>query len=127
MKNFMNRRKLRDAMGQIYDLQRLIARCAMNTANAVDCQRLSRTLEQVPEILASVNDDVFASSRNVDPLAELYTALKDAFVDDPPLQISDGGMFRDGYNKELDEAREILEADHYGLKKVKRRVIEIIV
>ena len=107
MKNFMNRRKLRDAMGQIYDLQRLIARCAMNTANAVDCQRLSRTLEQVPEILASVNDDVFASCRNVDPLQELYTVLKDAFVDDPPLQISDGGMFRDGYNAELDEARGI--------------------
>jgi DNA mismatch repair protein MutS len=43
----------------------------------------------------------------VDPLNELYTKLKDAFVDDPPLLVSDGGMFRDGYNQELDEAREI--------------------
>ena len=33
--------------------------------------------------------------------------LKDAFVDNPPVQISDGGMFRDGYNAELDEARKI--------------------
>ncbi len=107
MKHFMNRRKLRDAMSEIYDLQRLIARCAMNTANAVDCQRLTKTLAQVPAVLAAVDDDVFASYRSVDPLQDLYQKLKDAFVDDPPLQISDGGMFRDGYNAELDEAREI--------------------
>ena len=107
MKNFMNRRKLRDAMSEIYDLQRLIARCAMNTANAVDCQRLTKTLAQVPDIFASVDTEVFNDYRNIDPLQDLYIKLKDAFVDDPPLQISDGGMFRDGYNAELDEAREI--------------------
>ena len=107
MKHFMNRRKLRDALSEIYDLQRLIARCAMNTANAVDCQRLSKTLAQVPAIFAAADDDVFAAYRSVDPLQDLYQKLKDAFVDDPPLQISDGGMFRDGYNAELDEARQI--------------------
>ena len=107
MKNFANRRKIREAMSEIYDLQRLIARCAMNTANAVDCQRLSKTLAQVPAILAAADDDVFSAYRGIDPLQDLYQLLKDAFVDDPPLQISDGGMFRDGYNAELDEAREI--------------------
>lgn len=107
MKNFASRRKIREAMSEIYDLQRLIARCAMNTANAVDCQRLSKTLAQVPAILAAADDDVFSAYRGIDPLQDLYQLLKDAFVDDPPLQISDGGMFRDGYNAELDEAREI--------------------
>ena len=107
MKNFANRRKIREAMSEIYDLQRLIARCAMNTANAVDCQRLSKTLAQVPAVLAAADDDVFSAYRGIDPLQDLYQLLKDAFVDDPPLQISDGGMFRDGYNAELDEAREI--------------------
>lgn len=107
MKNFMSRRRLREAMAEIYDLQRLIARCAMNTANAVDCQRLSRTLAQVPAILASIEGEEFRAYHNVDPLQELYAKLKDAFVENPPLQISDGGMFRDGYNAELDEAREI--------------------
>ncbi|MBE6129175.1 MAG: DNA mismatch repair protein MutS [Erysipelotrichaceae bacterium] len=107
MKNFASRRKIREAMSEIYDLQRLIARCAMNTANAVDCQRLSKTLAQVPVILAAADDDVFSAYRGIDPLQDLYQLLKDAFVDDPPLQISDGGMFRDGYNAELDEAREI--------------------
>ncbi|MBQ1467187.1 MAG: DNA mismatch repair protein MutS, partial [Solobacterium sp.] len=47
-KEFMKRQDLRDHLGKIYDLQRLIGRCAMNTANAVDCLRLSKTLAEVP-------------------------------------------------------------------------------
>lgn len=107
MKNFMNRQAMRDSMSNVYDLQRLIARCAMNSANAVDCQRLVKTLAEVPTILDNVKSDEFAAYSDIDPLTDLYTKLKDAFVDDPPLLVSDGGMFRDGYNKELDEAREI--------------------
>ncbi len=106
-KNFMQRRNLRESLSGIYDLQRLIARCAMNTANAIDCLRLSKTLAQVPDILKNIDSDAFAEYRSTDPLNGLYNLLKDAFVDDPPVQISDGGMFRDGFNKELDEAREI--------------------
>ena len=107
MKHFMQRQKLKDALSNIYDLQRLIARCAMNTANAVDCQRLTKTLAEVPVILSSVNDEAFREYLNTDPVQELYMKLKDAFVENPPVQMTDGGMFRDGYNKELDEAREI--------------------
>ena len=107
IQNFMQRQQLRDSFSNIYDLQRLIARCAMNTANAVDCQRLTKTLAEVPSIMHALNETVFDEKRKVDPLQELYQKLKDAFVDNPPVQISDGGMFRDGYNAELDEARKI--------------------
>lgn len=107
IQNFMQRQQLRDSFSNIYDLQRLIARCAMNTANAVDCQRLTKTLAEVPTIMHALDEAVFDEKRKVDPLQELYQKLKDAFVDNPPVQISDGGMFRDGYNAELDEARKI--------------------
>lgn len=107
IKNFMKRQKLRDALGSVYDLQRLIARCAMNSANAVDCVRLAKTLGAVPEILADIDADPFAEYRSMDPLTDLYNALKDAFVEDPPQLTSEGGMFRDGYNADLDEARRI--------------------
>ncbi len=107
MKHFMQRRKLRDALSNIYDLQRLIARCAMNTANAVDCQRLTKTLKEVPEILQLIDCEEFACYKNIDPLQDLYQELKDAFVENPPVQMHDGGMFKDGYNAELDEARSI--------------------
>ena len=107
MKNFMNRADLRDHLGRIYDLQRLIARCAMNTASAIDCQRLSRTLLEVPGILAAIRSEEFGVYASLDPLTELSDQLKNAFVDNPPAVLSDGGIFRDGYNAELDEARRI--------------------
>ncbi len=106
-KHFMDRQKLRDALGNIYDLQRLIARVAMNSANAIDCQRLSKTLIEVPTILSLIQSDEFQSYQNIDPLTDLSDLLANAFVDNPPANMSDGGLFRDGYNKELDEAREI--------------------
>lgn len=107
MKSFMDRQALRDHFSNIYDLQRLIARCAMNTANAVDTQRLVKTLKEVPGILSLVNTEEFKEYQKVDSLEELYQKLKDAFVENPPITMSDGGMFQDGYNKELDEARSI--------------------
>ena len=107
MKHFMQRQALRDSMSNIYDLQRLIARCAMNSANAVDCQRLVKTLAEVPSIFAAVDADPFDIYRNTDTCRPLYDRMKDAFVDDPPAQMSDGGMFRDGYNADLDAARAI--------------------
>ncbi len=104
-KHFMNRQNLRDHLGQIYDLQRLITRIAMNSANAIDCLRLSKTLNQVPEILAAADSTEFDFCRSVDPLSDLAKKLDGAFVENPPVLTSEGGMFRDGYSKELDEAR----------------------
>ncbi len=43
----------------------------------------------------------------MDPLDELRELLDGAFVDNPPASISEGGVFRDGYSEELDEARKI--------------------
>jgi DNA mismatch repair protein MutS len=107
MKNFMKRQKIRDSLGNIYDLQRLIARCAMNNANAIDCQRLVKTLAEVPTVLAQVDGEPFKAYSTLDPLSDLYDQIKDAFKDDLPVSTTDGGMFKDGYNAELDEAREI--------------------
>lgn len=106
-KHFMNRQNLRDHLGQIYDLQRLITRIAMNSANAIDCVRLSKTLNQVPEILAAADSTEFDFCRSVDPLSDLAKKLDGAFVENPPVLTSEGGMFRDGYSKDLDEARTI--------------------
>ena len=106
-KHFMNRQNLRDHLGQIYDLQRLITRIAMNSANAIDCVRLSKTLNQVPEILAAADSTEFDFCRSVDPLSDLAKKLDGAFVENPPVLTGEGGMFRDGYSKELDEARTI--------------------
>ena len=107
MKNFMARSSVRESLYNIYDLQRLIARCALSTASPIDIQRLSKTLQEVPNILQKLDCDEFKEYCHIDPLSSLYEKLKDAFVENPPVNLSDGGAFRDGYNAALDEARSI--------------------
>lgn len=107
IQNFMVRDKMREHLSGIYDLQRLIARCALNSASPVDCLRLSKTLVEVPEIIQAVESDEFNEYTKVDTLNDLRDLLNGAIVDNPPSTLSDGGVFKDGYNKELDEARSI--------------------
>ena len=107
MDHFMERQNLRDALSQVYDLSRLIARCAMNTASPVDLVRLTKTLGQVPAVLDCVRCDAFAVYAGIDPLSDLYDALKDAFAENVPAVLSNGGVFADGYDAQLDEDRKV--------------------
>ena len=107
MRSFMVRNTVREALSNVYDLQRLIARCALNTANAVDVQRLTKTLEQVPIIQMKLDSSLFGEIVDMDALQGLYTQLKNAFLDEPSLSVNEGGMFRDGYDAQLDEVRSI--------------------
>ncbi len=107
IQNFMVRDKMREHLSGIYDLQRLIARCALNSASPIDALRLSKTLVEVPEIIEAVESDEFKEYTKVDTLNDLRDLLNGAIVDNPPSTLSDGGVFKDGYNKELDEARSI--------------------
>jgi DNA mismatch repair protein MutS len=93
----------------------------MNSANAIDCQRLSKTLLEVPAILGAVKQDAFAAYADTDPLSELCDILKDAFVDNPPVQTGEGGMFRDGYSQELDEARRIQNSGREFISQMEAR------
>ncbi|MEG0076764.1 DNA mismatch repair protein MutS [Anaerorhabdus sp.] len=107
MKNFMVREELKENLSKVYDVQRLIARVAMGNANAMDCIRLQKTLKAVPAIFDCLQDSVFDDLKKGDRLQELHMQLENAFVENPPLTTKEGGMFQDGYSKELDEIRMI--------------------
>ena len=107
MDNFLILDDLKEHLRNIYDLQRLITKIAMKSANALDCVRLLKTLKEVPLIMELLKDELFDKYTKVDRCTDLYETLKDAFVEDPPLVTRDGGMFKEGYNSELDRLREI--------------------
>ena len=106
MQNFMVREDLKDSLHQIYDMERLIARVAYGSANAIDCQRLQKTLAQVPDILALFADaPVFQEYQNIDCCESLNELLDGAFVENPPAVTKEGGMFAEGFSDQLDEYR----------------------
>ena len=107
MNNFLILDDLKEHLSNIYDLQRIITKVAMKSANAMDCTRLQKTLKEVPEIMKLIKEPIFNEYNNVDDCASLYEVLENAFVENPPLITRDGGMFKKGYNEELDRVREI--------------------
>ncbi len=106
--DFMIRNMCKEALNPMYDLERLIARVAYGSANAVDCVRLVKTLNQVPQIKELFkNNEHFKELNEVDTCNSLITLLQDAFVEEPPMSIKEGGMFKIGYSPQLDEYRDI--------------------
>lgn len=101
---------LREVTLEIKDLERLIARLNTGTGNARDARGLGRSLAALPQIkkiVASLNAKLIAElNTEIQPLPDLVALLDRALVDEPPIPIKDGGLFKAGYNGHLDELRD---------------------
>lgn len=103
--NAEQRAKLRIAMQAMYDLERLNARIATGAAGPRDLWFLRVSLERVPDVLAElINIEPLAAVvSGIDPLTDIVDRIAGCLADDPPGQLKDGGVIRDGFNEELDE------------------------
>ena len=90
----------------IYDFQRLTARVATGRADARDLTALKKTLAQLPDIkaeLASFNTPLLRTiNDDIASFDDLYQLIDRAITDDPPLAVTEGGIIRNGFSKELD-------------------------
>ena len=102
--------ELREALGEIRDLERLIARLNAGTGNARDVRQLGRSLAGLPKVKDLLAEATAPLVRALDealqPHPELVELIEKALVDEPPAVIKEGGMFRPGYHAELDELRD---------------------
>lgn len=99
---FKTRLPLRKILQEIRDLERLMMRIETGAASGRDLVALRISLEAFPLIRDLLK------SYSIDPLPEfskLVNRLKLALVDTPPLRITEGGIFKDGYHEELDTLR----------------------
>ncbi len=108
-KNFIERIELKDALKNIYDLDRLVAKLAYGSANTTDCIRIRKSLKNVPALLACFNKThEFKKLGNVDSCFSLYQLLENALVELPPATVKEGGVFKAGYDTQLDSYRILL-------------------
>jgi len=106
--NFMLRENLKEHLVYVYDMERLASRMAYGNASPRDVLQLVATLEHAKPILdlaSSLNS--YPEFNDVPDCQELYNEIKNAIIENPPLTLKEGGVFKDGYNQELDEVRKI--------------------
>mgnify|MGYP002760841740 FL=1 len=105
------RDRVREVLDDAYDLERLAAKATSGSADAADLLRVRDTLDVLPALASAVADSRLAESPLPDVVnrpdreaaADLRTELDEALADDPPKTVTEGGLFRRGYDPELDD------------------------
>jgi len=103
---YLVRGDLENELDQIYDLDRLIARIGFNSCSGKELLQLKSSLRIVPQIkdsLSKLNTEEFNQlNQQIDSFEELYNTLELAIDPNCPNTIKEGGIFKVGYNQELD-------------------------
>ncbi|MBO1199070.1 DNA mismatch repair protein MutS [Staphylococcus simiae] len=111
---FVERDTLRHYLNQVYDIERLVGRVSYGNVNARDLIQLKHSISEIPNIKAlldSMNHQSLAKINQLEPLDDLLEVLENSLVEEPPISIKDGGLFKVGFNHQLDE---YLEASKNG-------------
>ena len=104
-KNFMLRDELRNDLYEVYDLERLCGKVSCGNLNARDVLQIKNSLKVLPDITRII--DELGYKLNLSDHTELYNLLEEAIYEEPPITVKEGYLIKDGYNKELDELKEI--------------------
>ena len=103
----VGRVELQDQLATAYDLERLVGRISRGRANARDLRSLQATLSVVPDLIETLADrEALAAYRErLDPIQEVAERIDTAIVDDPPTELTEGGVITPSFDAELDELR----------------------
>ena len=102
-------RSLRDVLGDIRDVERLISRIGSTSGNPRDVRAMGGSLQQMPMVKALLSGKgtmLEQLGEQITSLPELVALIDSSMVDEPPLNLKDGGVIRAGYHDELDELRD---------------------
>jgi DNA mismatch repair protein MutS len=111
VKNTVAREELRRALSGILDLERLLSRVTLETANPRDLLALAASLARIPgarAALANVGSGRLQSLyQNLDELTDVRGNIERTLIAEPPIALNDGGVVATGVDRELDELREL--------------------
>ncbi|MCC2084990.1 MULTISPECIES: DNA mismatch repair protein MutS [Staphylococcus] len=103
---FIERDTLRGYLNQVYDVERLVGRVSYGNVNARDLIQLKHSISEIPHIkqLLLEMDQTFSQQFDkLEPLDDLLDILENSIVEEPPISVKDGGLFKRGFNQQLDE------------------------
>lgn len=104
-----DREEIREYLGPVYDIERLMTRISYKTANPRDLVAFRNSIQVLPGIKQVLENFSSAKIRGIndqlDPLSDLYQLVESAIAEEPPISVHDGGILREGYRADVDELR----------------------
>ncbi|HUA85107.1 MAG TPA: DNA mismatch repair protein MutS [Bryobacteraceae bacterium] len=119
------RAELAKDLSSILDLERLLAKVTLATAGPRELNALARSLAVVPNLKQRIIGSRAARLREIferlDEVAEVRDEVQRAIAEEPPVNLSDGGTIRDGFDARLDELRDISRNSKTYLAQIEQR------
>lgn len=120
------REAVTEKLKTVFDLERIISRIEVGSANARDLVALRTSLSVLPELkdlLAKCSSSSLQKIyRNMHLHTELNDELQRAVVDEPPFSVREGGMIKSGYNSELDELHLIAQDNKTWMQNFEQKI-----
>ena len=124
----MARADLKDALGHVFDIERLATRILYGSATPREVRALGDTCARLPQVkqqAAGCGAPLLQQlAAQIDPLDDLLQNINAALADDPPATLKDGGAIRSGYNAEVDELRDIMHGGRGYLASLEAKLRE---
>ena len=122
------RADLKEALGHVFDIERLTTRILYGSATPREVKALGDTCAMLPQVktqAAACGAPLLTDlSEQIDLLEDVLQNIQTALVDDPPANMKDGGAIRAGYNSEVDELRDIMHGGKGYLSNLEARYRE---
>ena len=113
VEELVNNLEWRDELGEalcgINDIERIMSRVSLGTANARDLAALRSSFSRLPyisKLLARARSVLLSTqAASLDTLDDLHDLLERGITEEPPISLRDGGLIREGFNEEIDKLR----------------------
>ena len=109
----IHRGELEQALSDVTDFERVMARITTGTVNCRDLLGFAhglRALPQIKALLSRMEAPMLQKLADaIDTLQECADRIESTIVDDPPLTIREGGIIRPGANEDADRLRALME------------------
>ena len=119
------REELRRSLEGILDLERLLSRVTLETANPRDVLALATSLAKIPAVRGVLEhlraSRLTALHGSIDELSDLRRRIEKSIVTEPPISLSDGGVIQAGVDKELDELRDLSRNSKQYVAQIEQR------
>ncbi|WP_447926767.1 DNA mismatch repair protein MutS [Vreelandella sp. EE27] len=117
---------LREALSELGDIERILARVALYSARPRDLAKLRDALNALPTLQGLLEEIESGSAidslkPHIRPYPEMADTLSRAIITNPPVVIRDGGVIAQGFDSELDEHRGLAENAGDYLIELERR------
>ncbi len=104
-------------------MERIVGKIGLNRVNARDLKALQLSLEYSLEVLDELENDLKIKYHGLEKgfFKELANKISKFIVDNPPNTISEGGIVRDGYSKEIDELKSLSKNSRIWLEEFEEK------